>query len=232
MVQLYFTDRKAAAAFTSILIITIFTFVFSSLKCDLPLPLFISLHWLPVAARIKFKTLMLAYRTATGSAPAYFHSLIQSTSPPEVCPAGERRLVVLSQRGTKSLSRTFSFTVPGWWNEIPPPSGMLNPWQFSSDTWTPPSTVITWLCLKKKKPSLSFLNCALFPLPSHCLSRMCSEQCLDICITSTSCVCVPLYNVLLIVFLNCKSLWIKASAKLINVKQEVSNSFQVDGRIG
>ncbi len=31
-------------------------------------PLFISLHWLPVAARIKFKTLMLAYRTTTGSA--------------------------------------------------------------------------------------------------------------------------------------------------------------------
>ncbi len=37
-------------------------------------PLFISLHMLPVAARIKFKTLMLAYRTSTGSAPAYFHS--------------------------------------------------------------------------------------------------------------------------------------------------------------
>ncbi len=39
-------------------------------------PLFVSLHWLPVAARIKFKTLMLANRTATGSAPTYFHSLI------------------------------------------------------------------------------------------------------------------------------------------------------------
>ncbi len=38
-------------------------------------PLFISLHWLPVAARIKFKTLMLAYKTATGSAPSYIHSL-------------------------------------------------------------------------------------------------------------------------------------------------------------
>ncbi len=36
-------------------------------------PLFISLHWQPVAARIKFKTLMLAYRTTTGSAPAYFN---------------------------------------------------------------------------------------------------------------------------------------------------------------
>ncbi len=39
-------------------------------------PLFISLHWLPVAARIQFKTLMLAYRTTTGSAPTYFHSLL------------------------------------------------------------------------------------------------------------------------------------------------------------
>ncbi len=40
-------------------------------------PLFVSLHWLPVAVRIQFKTLMLAYRTATGSAPAYFHSLLR-----------------------------------------------------------------------------------------------------------------------------------------------------------
>ncbi len=38
-------------------------------------PLFVSLHWLPFAARIQFKTLMLAYRTTTGSAPTYFHSL-------------------------------------------------------------------------------------------------------------------------------------------------------------
>ncbi|KAI2644413.1 hypothetical protein H4Q32_028776 [Labeo rohita] len=36
-------------------------------------PLFITLHWLPIAARIKFKTLMLAYRTTAGSAPAYLH---------------------------------------------------------------------------------------------------------------------------------------------------------------
>ncbi len=39
-------------------------------------PLFVSLQWLPVAARIKFKTPMLANRTATGPAPSYFHSLI------------------------------------------------------------------------------------------------------------------------------------------------------------
>ncbi len=32
-------------------------------------PWFINLHWLPIAARIKFKALMFAYRTTSGSAP-------------------------------------------------------------------------------------------------------------------------------------------------------------------
>ncbi len=85
-------------------------------------PLFISVHWLRVAACIKFKTLMLAYRTATGSAPSYFHSLLRIYIPSRsLRSASERRLVVPSQRGTKSLSRIFSFTVPGWWNELPTP---------------------------------------------------------------------------------------------------------------
>ncbi len=84
-------------------------------------PLFISLHWLPVAARIQFKTLMLAYRTATGLAPFYFHSLMTIYIPSKsLRSASERRLVVPSQRGSKSLSRTFSFTVPGCWNDLPP----------------------------------------------------------------------------------------------------------------
>ncbi len=75
-----------------------------------------------VAARIKFKTLMLAYRTTTGSAPAYFHSLLRINIPSRsLRSASERRLVVPSQRGSKSLSRTFSFTIPGWWNDLPSP---------------------------------------------------------------------------------------------------------------
>ncbi len=83
-------------------------------------PLFISLHWLPVAARIQFKTLMLAYRTTTDSAPTYFHSRLRIYIPSRRS-ASERRLVVPSQRHSKSLSRTFSFTVPGWWNDLPTP---------------------------------------------------------------------------------------------------------------
>ncbi len=85
-------------------------------------PLSISLNWLPVAAWIKFKTLMLAYRTATGSAPSYFHSLLKIYIPSRSLRSmNEQCLVDTSQRGTKSLSRTFSFTIPGWWNNLPTP---------------------------------------------------------------------------------------------------------------
>ncbi len=80
-------------------------------------PLCVSLHWLPVAARIQFKTLMLAYRTTTGSAPTYVHSLLRIYIPSRSLRSESLR----SQRGSKSLSRTFSFTVPGWWNDLPTP---------------------------------------------------------------------------------------------------------------
>ncbi|XP_038591448.1 uncharacterized protein LOC119915779, partial [Micropterus salmoides] len=83
-------------------------------------PLFISLHWLPLSAHIKFKALTLAYRSTTVSAPSYFHSLLRVYTPTRSLRSiNERRLVVPSQRATKSLSRTFSFTVPCWWNDLP-----------------------------------------------------------------------------------------------------------------
>ncbi len=87
--------------------------VFNEPKRTHVTPLFISLHWLLVMARIKFKTLLLAYRTTTGSASSYFHSLLRIYIPTKsLRSTSERRLVVPSQRGTKS-------TVPGWWNDLP-----------------------------------------------------------------------------------------------------------------
>ncbi len=69
--------------------------VFNELKRAHVTPLFISLHWLPVAARIKLKILMLAYITTTGSATAYFHSLITIYIPSRSLRSdSERRLVV------------------------------------------------------------------------------------------------------------------------------------------
>ncbi len=74
--------------------------------------LFINLHWLPIAAQcIKFKALMFAYRTTSGSAPLYLNSLLQTYMPSR----SERRITVPSQRDTTSLSLTFTLTVPIWW---------------------------------------------------------------------------------------------------------------------
>ncbi len=79
--------------------------VFSEPKRAHVTPLFISLHWLLVAARIKFKRLMLAYRTATGSEPFYFLSLITLYIPSRSLRfASKRRLVVPSQRETQTHS--------------------------------------------------------------------------------------------------------------------------------
>ncbi len=110
--------------------------VFSKHKRAHVTPLFISLHWLPVAARIKFKTLMLAYRTATGSAPSYFHSLITIYIPSQE--VWDLRASITSwchhgEAQNHSPEHCHSPFLAGGMN-FPPPSGMLNPWQFSSDT--------------------------------------------------------------------------------------------------
>ncbi len=62
-------------------------------------PLFINLHWLPIAAHIKFKALMRAYKTTTGSAPLYLNSLLQTYVPSRSLPsASEQHILVPSQR--------------------------------------------------------------------------------------------------------------------------------------
>ncbi len=94
--------------------------IFNELKRTHVTPLFINLHWLPIAARIKFNALMFAYRTTTGSAPLYLNSLLQTyVRSRSLRSASERCIIVPSQRGTKSLSQTFSLTVLIWWNDLP-----------------------------------------------------------------------------------------------------------------
>ncbi len=83
-------------------------------------PLFINWHWLPIAARIKFKVLMFAYKTTAGSAPLYLNSLLQTyVSSRSLCSASECHFIVPFQRGTKSFSQTFKLNVPSWWNDLP-----------------------------------------------------------------------------------------------------------------
>ncbi|XP_053541743.1 uncharacterized protein LOC128634923 [Ictalurus punctatus] len=94
--------------------------VFNQPKRTHVTPLFISLHWLPVDAQIKFKALMLTYKTLSGTAPSYLNSLLKAYVPSRnLRSINDRRLVVPTQRGSRSFSRTFKLTVPQWWNELP-----------------------------------------------------------------------------------------------------------------
>ena len=57
--------------------------VFNLPKFSHTTPLLRSLHWLPVAARIQFKTLVLAYRAVIGTAPSYLQVMVKSYTPPD-----------------------------------------------------------------------------------------------------------------------------------------------------
>ncbi|KAK3556109.1 hypothetical protein QTP70_005553 [Hemibagrus guttatus] len=56
--------------------------IFNLPKLSHTTPLLCSLHWLPVAARIRFKTLMLAYKAKNGPAPSYLKALVTPRTAP------------------------------------------------------------------------------------------------------------------------------------------------------
>ncbi len=120
--------------------------VFNELKRAHVTPLFISLHWLPVAACIKLKILMLAYITTTGSATAYFHSLIWIYIPSRSLRSDSERRLVVHHREAQNHSPEHSRSpfLAGGMN-FPPLSGMLDPCQSSSNNWKLISFDTTWL---------------------------------------------------------------------------------------
>ncbi|KAK3541862.1 hypothetical protein QTP86_008193 [Hemibagrus guttatus] len=73
--------------------------VFNLPKFSHTTPLLRSLHWLPVAARIRFKTLMLAYKDKNGPAPSYLKALVTPrTAPRSLRSTSTARLVPPSLR--------------------------------------------------------------------------------------------------------------------------------------
>uniref|UniRef100_A0A0F8AHH6 Putative RNA-directed DNA polymerase from transposon X-element n=1 Tax=Larimichthys crocea TaxID=215358 RepID=A0A0F8AHH6_LARCR len=94
--------------------------VFNQPKRSHVTPLFSDLHWLPVAARIKHKALTLAYKTISGSAPAYLSALLKAHVPTRALrSAHTNRLVVPSPLAKRGYSKLFSVVVPKWWNDLP-----------------------------------------------------------------------------------------------------------------
>ncbi|KAK3510028.1 hypothetical protein QTP70_026003, partial [Hemibagrus guttatus] len=90
--------------------------VFNLSKFSHTTPLLRSLHWLPVAARIRFKTLMLAYKAKNGPAPSYLKALVtprtvprslRSTSTARLVPPYLREKVPISKKATPSGLRDY-----------------------------------------------------------------------------------------------------------------------------
>ncbi|KAI4883447.1 hypothetical protein NFI96_005261 [Prochilodus magdalenae] len=84
-------------------------------------PLLRSLHWLPVVVRIRFKTLMLAYKAKNGPAPPYVMAMVKSRAVPRALRASSTARLdppYLRTHG-RQASRLFSVLAPRWWNELP-----------------------------------------------------------------------------------------------------------------
>ncbi|KAK3526876.1 hypothetical protein QTP86_001942, partial [Hemibagrus guttatus] len=80
--------------------------VFNLPKFSHTTPLLRSLHWLPVAARIRFKTLMLAYKAKNGPAPSYLKALVTPhTAPRSLRSTSTARLVPPSLREKEQAAR-------------------------------------------------------------------------------------------------------------------------------
>ena len=79
------------------------------------------LHWLPIAARMKFKILVLVYKCFRGDAPEYIQNLL--TKKPEL-EEGLRSskhsnfLLVPKTNQNTFASRSFSVIGPSLWNEL------------------------------------------------------------------------------------------------------------------
>ncbi|KAK3565467.1 hypothetical protein QTP86_009984 [Hemibagrus guttatus] len=78
--------------------------VFNLPKFSHTTPLLRSLHWLPVAACIRFKTLMLAYKAKNGPVPSYLKALVTPhTAPRSLRSTSTARLVPPSLREKENL---------------------------------------------------------------------------------------------------------------------------------
>ncbi|KAK3573356.1 hypothetical protein QTP86_024129 [Hemibagrus guttatus] len=89
--------------------------VFNLPKFSHTTPLLRSLHWLPVAARIRFKTLMLAYKAKNGPAPSYLKALVTSHNAPRLLRSTSTARLVppsLREKGSSPAKKVMLSNVP------------------------------------------------------------------------------------------------------------------------
>ena len=89
-------------------------------KYDHITPTLVDLHWLPVAHRIKFKLLLLIFKSLHGMSPGYICDLLQPYHPPRALRSADASLLqVPLTRLVTCGDRAFSVSGPKLWNSLP-----------------------------------------------------------------------------------------------------------------
>ena len=77
------------------------------------------LHWLPVTERIKFKLLLITYKSLNNLSPKYLTDLFSYYSPPRILRSSSRKLLVVKRTKTKYGTRALTNCGPKLWNQLP-----------------------------------------------------------------------------------------------------------------
>ena len=91
-----------------------------SSKYDNISPVLFKLHWLPVEYRVKYKIILLTFKSLNRLAPVYLMELLQPYIPSRDLRSGSmNRLVEPQPRTVKYGDRAFSICAPRLWNSLP-----------------------------------------------------------------------------------------------------------------
>jgi len=85
-------------------------------------PVLKELHWLPVTQRVKYKVLLLIYKTLHGLAPTYLRELITRYVPKRTLRSSSQNLLCYPDPAPRTKyygDRPFSMCGPSFWNRLP-----------------------------------------------------------------------------------------------------------------
>ena len=88
-------------------------------KFDHITPILKDLHWLPIKQRIKYKTLLLVFKSLNNLAPSYLKNKLTLKSP-NCLRSSNQKLLIIPRKKLKSYGdRSFSTAGPKLWNTLP-----------------------------------------------------------------------------------------------------------------
>ena len=77
------------------------------------------LHWLPIKKQIEYKILVLTFKCVHNLAPAYLTELLRNRTNKGTRADNNNLLVVPKVKKSTFGGRSFSFTAPFLWNQLP-----------------------------------------------------------------------------------------------------------------